>query len=226
MQVLIIEDNAEIATNIGIYLETKGYTVDFAADGVTGLHLAVTNAYHVVVLDLMLPGMDGLEVCRKLRESASLHVPVLMLTARDTVEDVILGFEAGSDDYLIKPFSLQELEVRLVALHRRSSRHYDSPILTIEDLEVNLETHTVKRGGTIIKIKPATLRILVYLMRNTHRVVTRKELETEIWGDTPPEGDPLRAHIYNIRNAIDKPYEKKLVRTVHGVGYRLAKQDD
>ncbi len=225
MQVLIIEDNAEIATNIGTYLETKGHAIDFASDGVTGLHLAVTNTYHVIVLDLMLPGMDGLEVCRKLRESSSLHVPVLMLTARDTIEDVVQGFEAGSDDYLIKPFSLQELEVRIDALHRRASRQYDNPILCVEDVEINLEKHTIIRAGKNIQLKPATMRILVYLMRNTHRVVTRKELELEIWGDTPPEGDPLRAHIYNIRNSLDKPFDQKLVHTVHGVGYRIAKQN-
>ncbi len=226
MQVLIIEDNAEIATNIGTYLETKGHTIDFAADGVTGLHLAISNTYHVVVLDLMLPGMDGLDVCRKLRESSSLHIPILMLTARDTIEDVLQGFEAGSDDYLIKPFSLQELEVRIEALHRRASRQFDNPILTVADVEVNLEKHTIKRAGNNVQLKPTTMRILVHLMRNTHRVVTRKELESEIWGDTPPEGDPLRAHIYNIRNMLDKPFDKKLVHTIHGVGYRIAKQND
>lgn len=225
MQVLIVEDNSEIATNIGTYLESKGHTVDFAADGVTGLHLAITNSYHAVVLDVVLPGMDGLDVCRKLRENSSSHVPVLMLTARDTTEDVIQGFEAGSDDYLVKPFSLKELELRLDALHRRTSGTGHNPILAVEDLEVNLETHTVKRAGNIIKLKPTTLRILVFLLKNSHRVVSRKELEAEIWNDTPPDGDPLRAHIYNIRNELDKPYEQKLVQTIHGVGYRVAKQD-
>jgi len=226
MHVLIVEDNSEIATNIGAYLEAKGHTVDFAADGITGLHLAVTNNYNVIILDLMLPGMDGLEVCRKLRESSLEHIPVLMLTARDTLENVVEGFEAGTDDYLIKPFSLQELEVRLVALHRRASGQYDNPVLSIEDMEVNLETYTVKRANNIIKLKPTTMRILVFMMRNTHRVVTRQELETEIWGDSPPDGDPLRAHIYNIRNSLDKPFDKKLVHTVHGVGYRISSSDE
>ncbi|NNC68927.1 MAG: response regulator transcription factor [Gammaproteobacteria bacterium] len=226
MHVLIVEDNSEIATNIGTYLEAKDHTVDFAADGLTGLHLAVTNNYNVIILDLMLPGMNGLEVCRKLRESSLEHTPILMLTARDTLEDVVEGFEAGTDDYLIKPFSLQELEVRLEALHRRASGQYDNPVLSIEDLEVNLETHKVKRANNIIKLKPTTMRVLVYMMRNTHRVVTRQELETEIWGDSPPDGDPLRAHIYNIRNSLDKPFDKKLVHTVHGIGYRISSSDE
>ena len=226
MNVLIIEDNSEIATNIGTFLESKNHTADFALDGMTGLHLAVTNPYDVIVLDIMLPGMDGLTICRKLRESSLEHTPILMLTARDTIDDVVQGFEAGTDDYLVKPFSLQELEARLNALYRRASRQYDNPVLLVDDLEVNLETHTVKRAKINIKLKPTTLRILVYLMRNSHRVVPRKELENEIWGDSPPDGDPLRAHIYNIRNSIDKSFECKLVHTVHGTGYRIANIND
>jgi DNA-binding response OmpR family regulator len=116
--------------------------------------------------------------------------------------------------------------VRLQALHRRASRQYDNPVLSIEDVEVNLETYTVKRANNIIKLKPTTMRILVHLIRNSHRVVTRQELETEIWGDSPPDGDPLRAHIYNIRNSLDKPFDKKLVHTVHGIGYRISNSDE
>ncbi len=226
MGILIIEDNAEMATNIGAYLEAKGHDIDYAMDGVTGLHLAITNAYDAIVLDLTLPGMDGLDVCRKLRESDASHVPVLMLTARDTTEDVIKGFKAGSDDYLVKPFSLQELEVRINALLRRANRQYDGPVLTVDDVEVNLEAHTVTRAGHHIRLKPTTMKILAILVRNTHRVVTRQELESEIWGDEVPDGDPLRAHIYSIRSSLDKPFETKLVHTVHGIGYRFARQDD
>ncbi len=221
MQLLIIEDNRDIAANIGVFFEAKGHILDFAEDGVQGLELAIANRYDVIVLDLMLPRMDGLEVCRKLREENSIDTPILMLTARDTLDNKLEGYASGGDDYLIKPFSLLELEARLTALYRRAGGKVADKPIQVGDLLYNPQTMDVVRAGKQLEIKPTTKKILVMLMRASNRVVPRSEIENKIWGDDLPDGDPLRVHIYSIRNAIDKPFNKKLLHTIHGVGYRL-----
>ncbi len=221
MRALIIEDNRDIAANIGVFFENKGHILDFAEDGMQGLELAITNAYDAIVLDLMLPRMDGLEVCRKLREENRVDTPILMLTARDTLENKLAGYAAGGDDYLIKPFSLLELEARLTALHRRARGKVADKPIQVGDLIYHPQTMEVVRAGKLLEIKPTTKKILVMLMSASHRVVPRAEIENKIWGDDLPDGDPLRVHIYSIRNAIDKPFKTKLLHTIHGVGYRL-----
>lgn len=226
MRILIIEDHRDIADNIADYFEPKGFTLDFAADGVTGLHLAVTNDYDVIVLDLMLPGLDGLAVCRKLREEAKKSTPVLMLTARDRLEEKVDGFRAGADDYLVKPFALKELEMRLLALSRRGSLPGPSRVLKVGDLEYDPDTEVVRRAGRRLGLNPSLRTLLAVLMSNSHRVVSRRELEDALWGDEPPDGDVLRTHIYALRSVIDRPFDRKLLTTVHGSGYRLAEQDD
>jgi DNA-binding response OmpR family regulator len=226
MRVLIIEDNRDLAANIGQFFENRQHTLDFAEDGVTGLHLAIVNDYDVIVLDLMLPGIDGVVLCRRLREDANRSTPVLMLTARDTLSDKLGGFAAGADDYLVKPFSLHELEVRLIALKRRAAHSCSTKLLTVCDLEFDLDTLIVKRAGRTIELTTTTRTILGLLMRASHRVVSRAEIEREIWGDDPPNSDALRSHIHAIRNAIDKPFSVKLLHTVHGSGYRLCVLDE
>jgi DNA-binding response OmpR family regulator len=225
MRILVVEDHRDIAENIGDYLTPKGHEIDFAADGVTGLHLAVTNHYDVIVLDLMLPGIDGLSLCRKLREVAKRDTPVLMLTARDQLDDKVEGFRAGADDYLVKPFALKELEIRLEALRRRSTSALTARVLTVGDLEFDPDTQIVKRAGKRLDLNPSLRRLLALLMANTHRVVRRDELEAALWGDDRPDADVLRAHIYALRALIDKPFERKLLHTVHGTGYRLSDDD-
>ena len=220
MRILVVEDHRDIAENIGDYLEPKGHAVDYAADGITGLHLAVTNDYDVIVLDLMLPALDGLSVCRKLRAEAKKSTPVLMLTARDQLEHKIEGFQAGADDYLVKPFAMKELEIRLEALNRRGTGAFESRVMKVADLEFDPDTQTVKRGG--LRVNPSLRTLLGVLMSNTHRVVPRDELEHALWGDHRPDADVLRTHIYALRNVIDKPFSTKLLHTVHGTGYRLA----
>jgi DNA-binding response OmpR family regulator len=226
MRILVVEDHRDIAENIGDYLGPKGHTVDFAADGVTGLHLATANTYDVIVLDLMLPGLDGLEVCRKLREEAKKDTPVLMLTARDRLDDKVQGFGVGADDYLVKPFALKELEIRLDALRRRSASAVVPRVLKVGDLEFDPGTQVVRRAGKRLELNPSLRTLLALLMTNTHRVVRRDELEAALWGDDRPDADVLRAHIYALRTLIDKPFERKLLSTVHGTGYRLSDSDD
>jgi DNA-binding response OmpR family regulator len=224
MHILIIEDNPDIAANIGDYLEEQGHTVDFAGDGVTGLHLAVVNDFDAIVLDLALPGMDGLDVCRKLREDASKDTPILMLTARDRLEDKLAGFETGADDYLVKPFALQEVEARLDVLYRRG-RHRGSRVLQVGDLKFNLDALTVHRGDHEIELNPIGLKLLRCLMEASPNVVTRAELEKQVWGEEMPDSDSLRVHIHSLRSQIDKPFGSKMIQTRHGIGYRLMESD-
>ncbi|MBT8049712.1 MAG: response regulator transcription factor [Gammaproteobacteria bacterium] len=224
MRILIIEDNPDIAANLGDYLEDHGHTVDFAGDGVTGLHLAVVNDFDAIVLDLALPGMDGLEVCRKLRSEAGKDTPVLMLTARDRLEDKLAGFDTGADDYLVKPFELQEVAARLKVLASRGRRR-NRRELTVGDLIYNLDTLSVQRDGKEIYLNPIGLKLLHCLMESSPNVVSRAELEMEVWGEEMPDSDSLRVHIHSLRSAIDKPFGSNMIQTRHGIGYRLVEPD-
>jgi len=222
MNLLLIEDHRDIAANIAEYFETRGDVVSHAIDGESGLQMAQRDEYDAIVLDLMLPGIDGLSVCRQLRSSSGARTPILMLTAKDLVADKVEGFEAGADDYLVKPFSLAELDVRLKALIRRSRPADAHRTLNVGDLKFDLDTLEAERAGMPLKLNPTTRRILVVLMQNANRVVTRAELEKELWGEHPPEGDFLRAHMHALRAAIDKNFSEKLLHTVHGIGYRIS----
>ena len=220
--VLVVEDNRNISEMIGEYLESRGFEVDYAADGLDGYRLAVENSYDVVVLDLMLPRMDGMEVCRRLRNEARKSTPVLMLTARDTLDDKLTGLGSGADDYLTKPFAIQELEARLRALIRRERRQVGAEVLKVADLVLDPVSMRATRGGGELLLSPIGLRLLTILMRESPRVVTRQEIEREIWGNGLPDSDTLRSHLYNLRKVIDKPFDKPLLHTVQSAGYRIA----
>ena len=224
MKILVIEDNADIASNIGQYFEDKGHQLDFAFNGAHGLALATAERFDLIILDLMLPGKDGITVCREFREQTRHDTPILMLTARDTLDDKIYGFEAGADDYLVKPFSLRELEVRVLALTRRGQGKLQSTVIVIDNLELNQDTMQVSRASQLIKLKPKAFRILAYLMQHADRVISRQELIDHIWLTDPPQGDPLRVHIHSLRQKIDKPFDNELIHTVHGVGYRIGNE--
>jgi DNA-binding response OmpR family regulator len=221
MRLLIIEDNQDLSIELADFFELQGDIIDTAADGVTGLHLAVVNQYDAIVLDLMLPGIDGLELCRRLRKDAGNWIPVLMLTARDTLPDRLKGFEHGADDYLVKPFSLMELKLRLTALTRRHSGINQQTTLGVADLKLVPETREVSRAGMPIELTAIEFQILELLMRQSPRVVSRQNIEYSIWGDTPPEGEALRVHIHHLRNAMDKSFSVPLLHTVRGIGYQL-----
>lgn len=226
MRVLIIEDNRDLASNMFDFLETKGHVVDAAGDGITGMHLALVNEYDVIVLDLMLPGMDGITLCRKLREEGGKDTPVLMITARDSLEDKISGLEAGADDYLVKPAELREVELRLRVLFRRGGDHTQKQKkLTVEDLTLDPFTCSVKRGTKAIELPPIPYRILEILMSRSPQVVNREDIEHIVWGEGRPDSDSLRAHVHLLRELIDKPFEKKLLRTMRGFGYQLVSPD-
>jgi len=219
IRLLIIEDNSAIVDNMTDFLESKGYILDFAMDGIGGLHLALTQDYDVIVLDLMLPGMDGITLCRKLRQEADKQVPVIMLTARDTLDDKLLGFESGADDYLVKPFALKELEARIKVLAKR--RVAENKVLSVADLRMDLGTFEVSRQGETIDLNNTCTSILKLLMESAPNVVSRKDLENSLWGDMPPGSDVLRSHMYTLRKKVDKPFDHAMIETVHGIGFRL-----
>jgi DNA-binding response OmpR family regulator len=224
--ILLVEDHHDIAAMIGDHLEQSGYEVDYAADGLTGLHLAVTGSFDAIILDLMLPGMDGLELCRKVREDASKDTPILMLTARDTLEDKVAGLDAGADDYLVKPFEMEELDARLRAMLRRAAGDIASQVLRVSDLEVNTGTMEVKRGGKLLTLTPISMKLLIALMKASPNVISRRDLERAVWDDIVPDSDALRSHLYNLRKVIDKPFDTPLLHTVAGMGYRLVELED
>lgn len=225
MRILVIEDNRDILANVLDYLQLKGYSVDCAQDGLSGLHLASSGHYDLIVLDIMLPGIDGYQVCRRLREDGRNEVPILMLTARDALDDRLQGLNAGADDYLIKPFALSELVARIEAILRRSQGSRKR-LLQVGDLRYDLDTLQVSRAGQALKLNPLGLKLLAILMQKSPAVVRREALEEALWGDDCPDSDSLRSHIHQLRQVLDKPFPSPLLHTIHGVGFRLAEHVD
>jgi len=225
MRILIIEDDADIAGNIGDFLLDCDHDVDFAANGEHGLKLASSEPFEAIVLDINLPRMNGFEVCRRLRTDFALQTPVLMLTARGSLADKMTGFDAGAWDYLVKPFALEELLLRLNALQLRQQA--DRPrTLNWGELTLDLARHKLTRAGQPVQLHQASLRIVESLIRAAPNVVSRRELEYLLWGDEPPPSNPLRSHLSEIRKEMDKPFRFPMLRTVHGVGYCLRMSED
>lgn len=225
MRILLVEDNRDILANLADFLELKGYSVDCAQDGVAGLHLATTEHYDLIVLDVMLPGLDGYTLCQRLRDEVRRNTPVIMLTARDQLDDRLQGFRSGADDYLVKPFAMSELVARIDAVLRRAQGG-GQRCLTVGDLTYDLDTLEVSRGGRLLKLNPVGLKLLAILMQKSPHVLRRDVLEEALWGDNCPDSDSLRSHIHQLRQVIDKPFADALLYTVHGVGYRLVEAAD
>ncbi|MGZ9005884.1 MAG: response regulator transcription factor [Burkholderiales bacterium] len=221
MRILIIEDDRTIATNLYDYLTAQGHAVDAAADGVTGLHLAVTHPFDAIVLDLGLPGMDGIKLCEKLRNQAHVDTPVLMLTARDTLQDKLQGFEGGADDYLVKPFALREVEARLNALHKRRSGRVTQKVLVVGELTLDPRTLEIRFGQKDVKLPPKCIKLLETMMSEPGRLFSRTHLESAVWGDTQETSDTLRSHMHILRRALVEAGGRDPIETVHGLGYRL-----
>jgi DNA-binding response OmpR family regulator len=217
MRLLLVEDQRDLAESLWDYFERRGHTLDHAADGVVGLRLALEDRFDVIVLDLGLPRLDGLELCRQLR-AAGRGTPVLMLTARDTLEDKLRGFERGADDYLVKPFALRELEARLLNLQRR---HAGETVLAHGPLQLDLATRTARRDGREIALSAIQARLLASLLRAAPAVVRSETLLEQGWDGEAPGIDALHNQLRSLRAAIDRPFAQPLLHTVHGIGYRL-----
>jgi DNA-binding response OmpR family regulator len=222
MRILLIEDNRRLNHSLKMTLMDEGYAVDSAFDGEEGEELALIAPYDAIILDIMLPKKDGLEVCRELRNQR-VSTPILMLTARDTVQDRVLGLDSGADDYLVKPFALEELRARLRALFRREAED-KSGLLTAADLKVDPAAHFVERNGQPIQLTAKEFALLEYFMRNPNRLITREMAESHIWSyDFQSTSNVIDVYIRRLRRKIDDPFDLKLLETVRGVGYRLRK---
>ena len=219
-----MEDNHRLATSLKKSLEEEGYAVDVAYDGIEGQELAELTPFDAIVLDILLPKRDGLQVCRELRQQR-INIPILMLTARDTVEDRIVGLDSGADDYLVKPFALGELRARLRALLRRDSPD-KTGLLVVADMILNPATHTVSRSGKPIELTAKEFALLEYLMRNPNWLITREMAENHIWSyDYKGISNVVDVYIRRLRRKIDDPFDVKLIETVRGYGYRLCNPD-
>lgn len=220
MRLLIVEDERDLATAIATGLERQGFAVDLAFDGEQGLALARTCPYDGIILDRMLPRLDGLEVCRALRQDGK-NVGILMLTAKDSVDDRVEGLNGGADDYLVKPFEFKELLARTRALTRRHAPEKRN-VLVAKDLRVNLETAEVTRAGHPIALSRKEYMLLVYMLRHPRQLITHERLSAHAWDmESDASTDLVRAHIKNLRRKVDADFDEKLIHTVHGMGYRL-----
>jgi DNA-binding response OmpR family regulator len=224
MRILLIEDQRDIAANIWDYLEHRGFVMDHAGDGAAGLRMALDGDYDVIVLDLGLPKLDGLELCRALR-AARRDTPVLMLTARDTLDDKLTGFAEGADDYVVKPFAMKEVEARIRALYRRG-RQQQGETLRLADLSLDPVNHVAERAGQRLTLTHAGFTLLETLLRRAPNLVRHAELANALWGENGGDIATLHTHLSVLRTALDRPFATRLLHTVHGFGYRLADAPD
>ena len=222
ISILLVEDHYDLAATLVDFLQDQGFIVDHARSIQAAQHFLAQQSYHVLLLDINLPDGNGYALCQWLREECGLSIPVIMLTARDTLQDKLNGFAVGTDDYLVKPFDLSELLVRIQAMIKRSRGEVAHVRWQVADLILNTADQTVTRAGQSIELAPIQFKLLALLMRQSPQVVNRQSMMLELWGEEEPESDALRSHIYNLRKQIDKPFSQKLLHTVSGVGLKIA----
>jgi DNA-binding response OmpR family regulator len=222
MHILVVEDQQRLATLLRRVLTEERHTVDVANDGVSGLDLAGSDTYDLVILDVMLPGMDGIDLCREMR-AADVQTPVLMLTARGAVEDRVAGLNAGADDYLAKPFAMEELLARVNALLRRRSQGIEvSQELKVGDLTLNLVRHEVRRGKRVIELTAKEFALLEFLMRHPGQVLTRTQITDHVWRyDLDALSNVVDTYIHYLRDKVVRGFSRPLIKTVRGVGYKI-----
>jgi two-component system OmpR family response regulator len=221
MRILLVEDDEKIASFILKGLRASGFAVDHAGNGDDGLHLALTEPYDAAVIDLMLPGLDGLSLIERMRKQ-KINTPVIILSARGTIDDRVKGLYAGGDDYLTKPFAFSELQARIQALIRRSAGTSEPSSITVGDLSMNLLSRQVVRRGVPIDLQPLEFSLLAYLMRHSGRVVSKTMIMEHVWDyNFDPQTNVVEARICRLRDKIDKPFDEKMIQTVRGVGYVL-----
>ena len=225
MRILVVEDDRKVARFLQKGLREERYAVDVCTDGETGAHWAQVNEYDVIILDVMLPGKDGIELCREVRRR-SITTPIIMLTARDALDDRVKGLDAGADDYLAKPFAFEELLARVRALLRRSQK-YKTAELKVADLEMDPVTRRVSRNGRAIVLTGKEYALLEYFMRNPGRVLSETVIAEHVWDmDFDPATNVISVYVHHLRQKIDKGFALKLIRTVRGVGYMMKAEDD
>lgn len=228
MRILVIEDEHKIANSIKKGLEQESYAVDVAYDGEYGFDLAATEDYDLIILDLLLPKMDGIELCKKFRQEENVHTPILMLTAKGQLDDKVEGLNAGGDDYLVKPFAFAELLARIKALTRRPKDSL-GVVLTIGDLSLNTLTYEVKRGNKKINLSKKEFALLEYLLRHKGKVLTKDQIINHVWDyDADVLPNTVEVYIGYLRNKVDKPFKKKLplIHTIRGFGYKIGDKNN
>ena len=221
LSILLVEDHRQLAQTVLEFLEQQGATVDYAGDTRLARELVQQHHYDLMLLDVMLPGESGFQFCEALRKELSQDLPVIFMTARDHLDDKLDGFNKGGDDYIVKPFALPELAARVTAQIRRQRKEVTANTLQVEDLQLDPARQEARRDGKLLKLSPTAFRILRILMRESPRVVSREQLERELWGDLVPDSDALRSHLYNLRKAMDKPFSQPLLNTLPGVGFSI-----
>lgn len=226
MKILLVEDDYDVAKNVCEYLESSSHVVEVAPDGLIGLDCITRERYDCVILDINLPRLTGIQLCERIRSLGFSDLPVLMLTAMGNLSYKEEAYGAGADDYLVKPFALKELELRLSALSRRATGSKAGNRLKVGDLVYDIMTQKLSRAGKDIELTVTSKTILELLMRNSHRVVSKQEIEQAVWGEPPESPDLVRIHIHTLREAIDKPFNSSLLHTVRGMGYRLYVEDE